>query len=463
MKRFWRDFLLGFVTLAPILTLLCGFYYNHTHPSGIAGLPGLAQGPGRVSAAEMLLGVPRTWSDLKIATASAAKEHHELWSDYKNSKSDGVGLRTTGNVAFLQEVYPGYRDLAAADPHFWSQYFSRSMDMNVYIPSLNHSVFLPRKVFISLQGCFDIFERYGSDLVIFGNSETAQGLVTKNLYEDLGGAPKILSCVTGTMLNKTVQQAAELLAKMPHKAKIAVWGYSYWSAFSNTGDMPVLEQMQSHLISDYHNAHARSPWLSWKLSDLFGHLDWSDVIKLNYREMRQRDAQNSASAPIVPSVMTQEVVFSTGAVGNEKQLVKLAANVKPFYLALKNLRDSDCNLSEAAEELNQTIAALLKVSEKVFIYLTPTTPLQTTYGPQCFRKAVKMMLQKAAGSRVFVRTLDWTDYGLTWSDYVTPHPEKAGLMQINSNHTNYFGAAKVTAAVGRWIKDSLGKAKGKPL
>jgi hypothetical protein len=60
----------------------------------------------------------------------------------------------------------------------------------------------------SWRGSFDLFERHGADVILFGSSESYRSLIPAVLAESLGGGTeriKVLSCQTPGMLVDTVE------------------------------------------------------------------------------------------------------------------------------------------------------------------------------------------------------------------------------------------------------------------
>jgi hypothetical protein len=85
-------------------------------------------------------------------------------------------------------------------------------------------------------------------------------------------------------------------------------------------------------------------------------------------------------------------------------------------------------------------------TDKIIIYLTPTTPDYEALAPKCFKPALLKMLLAKRSETFVVLTKNWNDYGLNYEDFVD-HTLKGladSRVLINLNHPNFTGAHKIT-------------------
>ena len=407
--------------------------------------------------------------DASVERAEDAKARGLFW--LSNEPGVGAAVRLLDAPAVFDEAFPGY-EAARDDRALWSRYFRQTFDLalrSARLSSLGDTMMLNA----SWVGNFELFKHHGADLLVFGASElfmnASPGLLRDGLVGPENRDYRILFCGTGSMMPETVRRSAEAMGPSGRKAAAAVWGYSLWNAYK----FPFVMGRQ------------REKWTRlelWTLEQRYGaaiggaahaalHFGWDAFLDLRARDALWKrfivrpSASVSQGAPAARRVAGLDVLPGSEDTGwlfpesvrhDESKLAALAAATTPYYYGFIGVGEKDCDMTAASAELDETLAALHKVAERVVLVIPPTTPLLTDAAPPCFAPAVRAMLASKAGPRVAVVLDDWKDYGLGYADFVWP-TAKPGYVQFNFNHVNFAGTRKLTARLAARLRAALGR------
>ncbi len=372
-----------------------------------------------------------------------------------------LGIRALDFPDLFSSLYPGY-EAARTDDELWDRYFNgRALASFLWSPALDHSE-VQHPMFLSFEGAHLVYAKYGADLLIYGSSETALGLVPQTLAHRLhsAGVYKVLPATRPTALVDTVRRSANWLAQQKKpKAKIALWGYSGWNAFLRGDALVAAAKEQAEIVIPQTGRQKIRPGneLAARLTDFRNNLNWNHVMPASFQVIRNHWSQSPARAG--PLEFKQEpgqdgFVFSTEALRNPENLAQIGEMAQPHFAHFVGINESDCDLRSAARDLDEALVSLKAVAENIFIYLTPVTPLVTKYVPACYWKNLRTLLLSRRGPRVFVNTGDWQSYGLNWGDFAREFSPGYSYT-LDANHTNFRGAQKVTLALSHWINSAL--------
>jgi hypothetical protein len=440
--KFFKFFAL-FLTAVFLLFRAADAYYPGGDPE-TKGLPSV-----RKSLA------PNPLLKLKVLTAPEAKRQGYFWAS--DGTYDGVAIDVRSSPELFAELFPGYPDSMRSDSELWFRYFHFPFSVDSYFPSVQALTKPSFRMVYSWEGCVEVAERYGADVILIGNSEMFRAINPSRFAKNLPG-DRVLVCGVDGMTNDTAKETAVILrAKLGRKVKAVVWAYSYWNTFSS-GDVILhnverlrhelevassflfLEQFSAgrlfHRWGDISPAHAfpTFSWESWENSRLAG------LFKAKKREGNQVKGAYVSRAVALDPVALEET---------------LKKKNKPYYGIFDGFRSCEESLGGADESFSATISALRDLGENVFVYLTPTTPFITKAAPDCvMNKAISML----ESSGVHSLTLDWKAYGLDYSDFLRPtiHPD---TLRLDANHTNEVGSKKVTDRIGAWVAKQLKERK----
>jgi FtsZ-binding cell division protein ZapB len=288
-----------------------------------------------------------------------------------------------------------------------------------------------------------LYEKYGADVLLFGNSELSRNIILSELLPTKLGAKKILSCATFGMLTEHVLKTATKMADIPtKKAHVVIWGYSLWNAYTNSKAFKKIRQEKAvkesaSTLASIHDA---------KISSYLAPPSWDDVFPLNLKSYRDRKILYSEQglvdswASVARYPVAKELLQDNAKVSQALQTQHLA------HLFLEGISEKDCDLTQATSQFEDTLNELKKLSDKIIIYLTPTTPDYEALAPKCFKSALLKMLLAKRSETFVVLTKNWNDYGLNYEDFVD-HTLKGladSRVLINLNHPNFTGAHKIT-------------------
>ncbi|MBK9294679.1 MAG: hypothetical protein IPM57_09595 [Oligoflexia bacterium] len=370
---------------------------------------------------------------------------------------------TTGRTIRLQErpdlfhaAFAGYPITLLYDEQLWNKYFKFTFDFDLRMPASTqmNDPFL----MMSWLGNLEILKKYGADTLIFGSSEAHRELMPdlfSKSISTLNNYKKFLFLTRFGMLQESVTKMALIvkeIKKTQEKKKLdsVVVGYSFWWAdFQETAEI----QEQNILLKNYFEQHGHLKWLYYNGPTLFNVPTWGDIAKIRYLLfIRPR--------PRSPPPIKGKLIKDLGDNGyllfkdDVNQIAEMAKYTPPYSSALQGQKLRGCtqeSIYNAKKRYKQMLIALNEIAEKIYIYLTPVTPLHSDHAHPCLRDYVKKMLVESASTNIKIKVSEWEDYGLTWQDFVfdgnTPE-----TMRLDPNHTNRSGAEKVTKAISHWIK-----------
>ncbi|MBI3300454.1 MAG: hypothetical protein HYZ75_20000 [Elusimicrobia bacterium] len=301
----------------------------------------------------------------------------------------------------------------------------------------------------SWEGGLEVYRRYGADIVAIGNSEVYSGLVASTLG-GLSGlrSPKVLFLTRSNMRGDQVRASAKAMSSRGSKTEVTILGYSARNgARTGLASSPDAEDTVTlPTIGDSRGGPR---------------LDWNELVDQSQaRRFLRHLSLGSASLGLVEGFRVDSVPGGWGVTADieafERRdlLPRLAALAPVAYPHLWKDGDAVCDMAKASADLDRTLAALVKVSKRVIVFITPETPTMERGVPACFGPAVAAMVRSKAGPRVRVLTGDWSSYGLEYADYVFKYPEE-GVGRLDGNHMNYDGALKVTARLGAELREAL--------
>jgi hypothetical protein len=387
----------------------------------------------------LLSSIPEAWTERSITSVERIKEKRLFWANQPN-QSGGVGLRLLETPELFGSVYPGYPAAMARDTSLWNGYFRRAFGTEIFSEAMKDSAPSGVAVVISSVGCIDIYERYGADLVIFGASEAYRGIIPSVLSKLVTApgarASRVLVCASPTP--DLVRMTAEAMARNSREGKTAwaIWGVSPWSFRPRDPDVQAhwRSRVEEYLTASFTPIHA---WLRFRL--LLSQLaTWDSVFEPSlqrYLDTTQNRSEEGGVPLEIPEARRGDSAYIGSAVSRRHW----------SFPYLKHVAAEECGFSEGRRELDGTLDALLGLSDRVLLFVPPTTPLQASETPKCFQESARAIVASKAASRVVTKVGDWRVYGLDFADYV----DSRG--RIDVNHVNYAGAEKITAKLAREI------------
>ncbi len=440
MDRWHRSFLAGFAACA-------------------IGLHAASRGLRRLQESVILqdVAIGKGMASIAARHPGAARARHLFWA-FRRGRDVGVALRVLETRELFEDLFPGYGE-ARSDAALWERYFSAEIaGQALYSPTLSLRD-LDFIVITSWLGSLELFRRYGADVALIGNSEVLAG-IDGRLLAEASGTPnlKVLHIGHAGMMPATARREAAVMGTSGRRTRVVVWGYSLWNSYVGEHAAEVIRHADGALNRAAPPPAARA----WRRVFPRG-FDWGDWI-LQDRASVLKPLRNRRG-PMVGRVGGWEVrqragqagfTFPLSALSRPRVLEDMAALARPRYHGLAGMTPADCRLDGASRDLDAALAELLKLSDRVVLYLTPTTPLLGRAAPSCLRPAVVDMLRSKAGPRVLVETADWSGYGLGYEDFVFPNP-KGGWANLDVNHVNFSGSLKVTAAIARMVREALAR------
>lgn len=374
-------------------------------------------------------GAPESALDLSKPSAESARAAGYFW--LLDCTDLGAALRLLQDRTLFSSVFPGY-EATLSDAAFWKRYFSLVFDSQIVSPLLIGA--RQAHVMTSWGGALELMRVHGADVVLYGSSEMFHAVIPSRLQAALGGNQRVLNLGCGSMLTDTVTRTADAAAASGQRSRLAVWGYSLWNAYHP----PKYEAVKARLDHSYRR------WAGDALSDEESIRDritprWDVIVRLSLQEVWYRRKGAWRPANTIPA----------GLLPGSPEFASAAAALTSTESEFEGITPAACDTSQATLELDAALASILRSSDRVLIYIPPTTPVMRRAAPPCYEAAVKKMLLSRRGPRVEVRTDDWRQFGLDYPDYAKPGL-RPGSWWIDTNHVNLAGAEKVTARIARW-------------
>jgi len=353
-----------------------------------------------------------------VTTPDGARARRLFWVQ-------GVGaLKVLETPELYESLFPGY-EAARGDAALWRRYFTEVFDQTVYTPALVKASRAPSlRVSASSFGNMDLYLKYGADVLLYGVSDTFISTSAGMLSEELDalGAPgkKVLVVARGNLTAEAAAWYAQGLQARPEKSALTLWGYSL-----TTAHRPALANLtHEQVLGLYRSWRAENNIARFDFR--FPHPSWDSFV--------------GGPALLAEDAPRGIVIPDAAAAGDETLDAFLEkADASPYSIGLD---EADCDTAAASRAVDRTLAEMLKVSDRVLLYLPPTSPLDRRGAPACALANLKAMLESKAGPRVTVETSDWTSYGLTNRDYL--YPAGAGRWKIDPVHANDAGARKIS-------------------
>lgn len=329
------------------------------------------------------------------------------------------------------------------DASLWNIYFSQPFQsLSTWSPLLT-SLAIDRSVSHSWSGCLEIFRRYGSDYLVIGNSEVYRNFVPASFQyhlQDKNAPPlRVLNCTRFSAIGEVLGRAVHAVAGSRPKTHAVLWGYSHWNAFHRSPIMDISRKNGFGEIAGYtqdlHSLDTRS---------LFPKLDWADLLPLSLQNLSDI-AHGKAFEEPMPDLNTHSESSKL-----TKERIQSMLQIDDYNQFLDGITVKDCDLTAASKEIDRTLQQIFEVTDHVYIYLTPVTPLARRGAPSCFLPKLQQLLQSKSGPRVSVLAKDWDFYGLDYPDFVY-HTQNDLHRTFEQNHTNYQGALKVTEKLAAWV------------
>ena len=466
MRRFSKAFLVGFLGMIPLWVFLFHFaaWKLQERLKTASASAQMAQSLSDDRLDETLLdGLPPSLTNSSIRTAQKAKATGLFWAGMRAPNEQmgaAIDLRTDPKV--FQSLFPGYPDEMRKDQPLWKIYFTREFLPRVFDSGLSEKSGIGIMVALSWTGCFDIYERYGADVLVFGSSEVYRSIIPELLFarvhqstlEGLSN-PRILFCAVNNMLPETVTLSAEQLAELnPKKVKAVIWGVSYWTLFLREPESKEIFSTHQSLYAAYKASKQPSrlkTFLHSRISHAFPNPSWNawcpvtlQSFSLAKESPPDQDPEFTPERGYVPA----DQIESSEAVASIAERVDIKNEV------LDTASTSDCDLRSRKTTFQSALSALKRISEKQLLYITTPSPIQTKRSPPCFMAAVQKFIGSRMDDTLSAVTASWEDYGLRYTDHLYPSPNPKFYF-IDGNHTNYQGAKRVTEQIADKLVDVI--------
>lgn len=394
--------------------------------------------------------------DMAINSPLQAKSHHTLWADFLGARhcgKDGFGFDILNDRRLFSEVFPGYEkdlfDNKNMYMFFWRTYFSRVFNFDTwpsYQPFTNSL-----RVSASWQGNADIFKNHGADIITVGSSQTFRQIIPQELskhlqnfwHEKYGHDPKILMLTVSNMQMDTIDFLARKLSPSQEKAKLAILGYTPKMAFLNSPD---LDQANKSRQREWQDDRFRT---HFELKDYVPYSDWKAVFPIDLFDIK---AALRPGANGLPSFTSDELKNNADSFMEESLAHYKPAPGTVFFNEFESFTSNDCQVEPLVKDLQKTVQSLLKISEQVFLYIPPSSPIAKLGYQNCFDESIKIAMQTLSSDQVIVSTVDWGHYNLNHSDYLWPNANPQ-MHTYDPIHTNFDGAQKVTKVLAKLIAD----------
>ena len=390
------------------------------------------------------------WINKSYQSPNHSKRMGLFWATRNANDYRGVSIDLKRNPDLFQTAFPGY-DIQAFTPSFWRQYFSLPFGQANWSNPLSGKDSIGTAITLASHGCFLLTKHYGSDILVFGNSEAGESLVLSELSKGINNA-KTTSCVTPGVPFDHFASFVSIFKRTPRKAKLAILGvpndHRLFQASILHSPNQLIEINRTHqkLREDIFSHN----WLRTKLSDFFHQYLWDDFFSPNIQDTIQIIKTKNDGWKKEKYMDFGMTTHSHGLI--LKDLSKMHEPIRKYLTAkTKKTLPTDCPLEPFSQQLDQTLLSLKQVSDQVVLYTPPINPLALTAHSKERWECVEKMLLTKASERVQVITGDWKSYGLSYKDYVR-HYSTEKHHRLNFNHLNISGARKVTRHLLRQIK-----------
>lgn len=384
---------------------------------------------------------PGPWVYSHSQSPSSAKTRQLFWARQVGSRK-GIALSSTLRDKIFEEIFPGYAGLVAGDTKFWASYFKLKFSASAYAPSLNdHASNIA--VYFPFSACFDLYKRFGADIVVIGNSETFSGLVPAQISEGLrsffSDAPRVLFCTApGMPLFSTYDIVSTLQRLNPVKPKLLLVGLSYWQAYF---DSAVLKTNRNTVLDEIDNFARASPeaiHYSW-LSRYFGlgvssYFEWFTWDLLVPPFLTSSTTRAPSSNNVSRSYYKHR--------NDPEQLAREFEAHESTFAPLEGFESKYCADDQFDRTFELGLRTLEKFANKTFIFIPATTRRHQSLAPCLFQK-VKSRLDSVSTLNIATHAVKSSELGLDYTHFL--HLGDADNERvIDLNHANYLGASKQT-------------------
>lgn len=403
---------------------------------------------------ELAKKIPREWIEASTTNWDQSKGNEVLWVTATFDET-GVPIQAFRDKRLFSSLYPGY-DLESFRSQILPTYFAKGFNQRAWIAPLSPVTPYGALTYRPSTACVPIFQNFGADILIFGDSSTMRAMDLSTLAHHLSpNSPlKILSCATGGILPETTTLIAKALKKPNGITKWTIVDLNRLPGYPESPDYQQEVKRQVKVLET--EALPSISILGWlernRASSLFPTLSWDALFSLNLQAfLTSRHAPaDLATSPIRPD----ELVVAADAVSREA--IENWAREQEARLSNHWAKSRPCPLKSFSGQLDTLIESLLEVSENVLLWMGPTTPLYHSKFGSCTRDEIVATLESKANIRVHTLTLDWKHYGLNYNDFLCERslPPKT---RIDIAHVNFQGALKVTDQISKWLIEN-----GKP-
>ena len=400
-----------------------------------------------------------------VNSAGGAKRKRLFWIE--STGGEGFGVNALASPALFSSLFPGYPGAMRTDEDLWHDYFQRTFEIDAFTNGLSKGFAPEFNVILSWVGCLDIYKRYGADLVVMGTSETFRSIVVDELAAKTATdqIPKVLLCTASAMQVETATEFARRLREArPDLRPAVLYGQSLSTAFvegrhnlkNGREKRETLANLDLQLARSRHGlVKFFEAYHEVSFADLFPKITWDDLFPVTssaridnawiaeYPALARAAGKAKVKGGYVPASLRMD---------GEALSKDIASRIQPYYRFYEDYEDSrHCRSAERRRQFAELGRALRALSDRIYLYVPPTTPLAFRAATDCFREQVFADVEALGRSiRAPVLAQEWDAYGLEYSDYLRPtfHPE---VYKIDIQHPNYMGALKVTNALAQWM------------
>jgi hypothetical protein len=399
---------------------------------------------------------------IRAHSPGEAKSKGLFWA--ANIQGKGFGLDLLSDPALINSLFPGYGELLFKDQDFWRAYFKREFGPDSFMKLEQDLLKLEFRVTYSWTGCLKLYEKHGADVLVLGSSEVYKDLIPSLLAKDLSKLfpkpPKVLFCVAPAMsVEAVIMTSTDLLRLQNKKPKIIIWGYSFWSAYTNSKKIAEYQIEKNKQINKYlSDKRIQEGSILYKINsiselkgaDFFPKIDWNNIVQLTFDKVRSYEAEQGGKA--AEGVHIQKSVLD---LDDQHLSAYLWKNLLPYYEITQGVTEKDCIMNSAKSEIEIAIKSLKLLSTNIYIYLTPTTEHHRKTVPPCFLPNVSAMLENISRQEeVNILVKNMESYNLSNRDFIHPTLREDNFY-FDINHANYQGAQKITKTISDWINSKL--------
>lgn len=414
--------------------------------------------------------------DPRITNPIQAKEKGLLW--IQNSSSEGYALKIFQSPIYFSKFYPGYSSELLKNSEFKRDYFSRSFETDIHLNTISENFGKEFTLVLPWLGCLDIYKQAGADVIIIGTSETFRSIVIDDLashFKSLNNFkdrdPKVLMCAGSALQIDSARELIERLLNIrPNEKPILIYGQSYSVAFTKgSKNISYLKEKKQELFSyDLNSARARTTLFTFfedyhhiSFADLFPKWTWQNIFPFSYGAWLTEAGRNELPdlADIKSDPELKYRFIKKDLLNNPSKLNEdIELRMKPYYKVFNDFADNrDCNSEELMYKLKQLFERATKLSNNIYVFIPPPTPLVFEAIPKCLQENLVKDLNILSNEHHFkLKTADWNEYQLGYQDFARPTNHQ-DIYRIDVQHTNYDGAMKVTSALANWIKKDIAK------